>query len=182
MKKEKVKLNDKVKNKGKGINIDKYESEEAKEVKRFIIILFGIIILVLGVYGVTKLLNKDNDTKEKEVNAGVIDYDVVSVGTILNKPDKEYYVIVYDGSSSEAVYYSALVNIYMNKEDSLPVFFCNLNNALNKAYYVGNEKSNKGAKKTSGFAFGDLTLLKIKNGEVVKYIESLDTIKEELNK
>lgn len=182
MKKEKVKLNDKIKNKNKGINIDKYESEEAKEVKRFIIILFGIIILVLGVYVVTRVLSKDKDNNEKEVTAGVIDYDITSVGTILNKPDKEYYVIIYDGTISEAVYYSALVNIYMAKENSLPVFFCNLNNALNKKYYVGNDKSNKNATKISEFAFGDLTLLKIKNGEITKYIESLDTIKKELSK
>lgn len=180
MKKGKIKLNDKVNN--KKINIDKYESEEAKEVKRFIIILFGIIVLVLGVYVVTKALSKDDDSNGREVTAGEIDYDIVSVGTILNKSDKEYYVIVYDGTVSEAVYYSALVNIYMNKEGSLPVYFCNLNNTLNKEYYVGNENSNKKAQKTSEFAFGDLTLLKIKNGKITKYIEALDTIKEELSK
>lgn len=43
---EKIKLNDKVKTKKskKGINIDKYETDEAKEVKKFIIILFSIIM------------------------------------------------------------------------------------------------------------------------------------------
>ena len=107
---EKIKLNDKVKTKKskKGINIDKYETDEAKEVKKFIIILFSIIILVLAVYGITKIINKDKKTSEEtSVTKGEIDYDKVSVGTMLNKLDKEYYVIVYDGEASEAVYYSA---------------------------------------------------------------------------
>ena len=94
---EKIKLNDKVKTKKskKGINIDKYETDEAKEVKKFIIILFSIIILVLAVYGITKIINKDKKTSEEtSVTKGEIDYDKVSVGTMLNKLDKEYYVSV----------------------------------------------------------------------------------------
>ena len=181
---KKIKLNDKVTTKKtkNGINIDKYTSEESKEVKRFIIILFSIIVLVLAVYGVTRLLNKNKDTKtDDNVTAGAIDYDKVSVGTLLNKSDEEYYVIVYDGSASEAVYYSALVTKYMNNEKSLPVYFCDLNNKFNKDYYVGTDgKSNQNAKSVSEFAFKDLTLVKIKKGEVVKYIETLDTIKKEL--
>ena len=51
MAKKKVKLNDKVNTKNKkGINIDKYETDEAKEVKRFVFILLGIIIVVLACY------------------------------------------------------------------------------------------------------------------------------------
>lgn len=182
---EKIKLNDKVKTKKskKGINIDKYETDEAREVKKFIIILFSIIILVLAVYGITKIINKDKKTfEETSVTKGEIDYDKVSVGTMLNKLDKEYYVIVYDGEASEAVYYSALVTSYMNKKNSLPVYFCDLGNSLNKKYYVGDSKeSNKNAQSVDEFAFKDLTLLKIKNNKIEKYIETLDTIKAELS-
>lgn len=57
MAKKKVKLNDKVNTKNKkGINIDKYETDEAKEVKRFVFILLGIIIVVLACYGITKVV------------------------------------------------------------------------------------------------------------------------------
>lgn len=183
MAKKTIKLNDKVNKKNKkGMNIDKYETDEAKEVKRFVIILFSIIIVVLGVYLVTRLVNKNKNTdKEEEITAGKIDYDKVSVGTMLGKSDSEYYVIIYDGTISEAVYYSALVTTYMNKEKSLPVYYCDLNNKFNKDYYAGKDKqSNPDAKTTAEFAFGDLTLIKVKNGKVDKYIESLDTIKDEL--
>lgn len=183
MAKKTVKLNDKVNKKNKkGMNIDKYETDESKEVKRFIIILFSIIIVALGVYFVTRLIDKNKDTdKEDEITAGEINYDKVSVGTMLGKSDSEYYVIIYDGTISEAVYYSAVMTTYMNKEKSLPVYYCDLNNKFNKEYYAGRDKaSNPDAKATNEFMFGDLTLIKVKNGKVDKYIESLDTIKEEL--
>ncbi len=182
----KAKLNDKVKNKKnsrKSVNIDKYTSDEAREVKKFVIILLSVIILVLAVYSITRLINKDKENKNSDtsVTAGSIDYDKVSAGTLFNRLDSEYYVIVYDGSDSNAIYYSALMNKYMDKEKSNKVYFCDLSNELNKKHYVGQDKeSNPSATTSSELAFKDLTLIKIKNGKIVKYLETLDTIKTEL--
>lgn len=181
--KKQEKLNDKVKTRNiKKVDIDKYTSEESKEVKRFIIILLSIIVLVLAVYGITRLVNKDkNNNDDRTVTAGSIDYDKVSVGTLFNRADSEYYVIVYDGEAPNAIYYSALMNKYMDKEKSNKVYFCDLSNELNKKYYVGEDKdSNPNATTSSELAFKDLTLIKIKNGKIVKYLETLDTIKTEL--
>lgn len=181
--KKQEKLNDKVKIKNiKKVDINKYTSEESKEVKRFIIILLSIIVLVLAVYGITRLINKDKDNNnDRTVTAGSIDYDKVSVGTLFNRADNEYYVIVYDGEAPNAIYYSALMNKYMDKEKSNKVYFCDLSNELNKKYYVGEDKdSNPNATTSSELAFKDLTLIKIKNGIIVKYLETLDTIKTEL--
>lgn len=183
-KKTNVKLNDKVKtNKKKAsINIDKYETDEAREVKRFIIILFSIIVVALIVYGITMLINKDSDDQTNDYyTAGEIDYDIVVAGTLFNRSESEYYVIAYNGEDSNAIYYSALINKYMGLENSLKVYFCDLSNALNKEHYVGEDgTSNKNATKASELAFKDLTLIKIKNGKIVKYVETLDTIKTEL--
>ena len=181
--KKQEKLNDKVKTKNiKKVDIDKYTSEESKEVKRFIIILLSIIVLVLAVYGITRIVNKDKDNNDdRTVTAGSIDYDKVSVGTLFNRADSEYYVIVYDGEAPNAIYYSALMNKYMDKEKSNKVYFCDLSNELNKKYYVGEDKdSNPNATTSSELAFKNLTLIKIKNGKIVKYLETLDTIKTEL--
>ena len=181
--KKQEKLNNIVKTKNtKKVDIDKYTSEESKEVKKFIIILLSIIVLVLAVYGITRLINNNKDNNEdRTVTAGAIDYDKVSVGTLFNRADDEYYVIVYDGEASNAIYYSALMNKYMDKEKSNKVYFCDLSNELNKKYYVGEDKdSNPNATTSSELAFKDLTLIKIKNGKIVKYLETLDTIKTEL--
>ena len=172
---KKVKLNDKVNKK-----LDKYVSEEGKELKRFIIILFSIIVLVLIVYGITRFVKKDEQVKD-EVTAGVIDYDKVSIGTMLNRNSQEYYVILYDGKNENAVLYSAIINKYIAKNDSKKIYYCDLDNKLNSAYKAKDAVSvNKDAKSIDELALGDLTLIKVKNGKIDKYIENVDTIKKEL--
>ncbi len=182
---KKAKLNDKHDKKVKKNNklkTERYISDEAREVRRFVIILFSIIILVLVVYGVTRLLKKDtNNQTDNTVTAGSIDYDKVSVGTMFNRDIKEYYVMLYDGEDSNAMLYSAIINKYMSSEKALKIYYCDLGNKLNSDYKItDSETSNPSASNINDVKFGDLTLVKIKNGKITKYIENIDTIKSEL--
>lgn len=173
---KKVKLNDKANKKIRKVSS---LSDEAIEIRNFIIILLGIIIVVLAVYGISKLFVKENtDTTDDDV-AGVINYDVVTVGTMLNKPDKDYYVIAYDSESPKAVLYASIVNLYLAKEKSLNVYYLDLGNKLNSNYISKDGKTNPKAKKIEDLLLGDLTLIKVKNSKITKYIEELDTIKSE---
>ena len=155
-------------------------SDEQKEIIRFAIIIGVIVIFVGVVYGISRIFIKEEEEKlTEDVTPGVISYDVVTVGTMFNRPLDEYYVISYDTTINEAVYYSALVNKYKLKDKALKVYILDLNNKLNQDYYQGNEKSNKKAKTLNELALGDFTLMKIQNGKIVKYIESVDDVKEE---
>ncbi len=170
-----VKLNDKTNKK-----LDKYVSEEGKELKRFIIILFSIIGLVLVVYAATRFLKKEKTNFSNEVTAGVINYDKVSIGTMLNRNVSEYYVFIYDGKDENAVLYSSIINKYMSKTDSKKIYYCDLGNMLNSDYKAKDENTNPKAKTIDALALGKLTMLKVKNGKIDKYLESIDTIKSEL--
>jgi len=160
---------------------DKDMSEEGRELRNFVFILIGIVLVVLVIYGITSLIKKNKDKTEADttVTEGEIDYDKVIVGTMLGKEDKEYYVMVYDGKDDYAILYSTIITEYKDKENSLNIYYCDLSNKLNEAYKA-KENSNPSAKSVDEFAFGDLTLVKVKNGKVSKYIEGLDTIKKEL--
>ena len=187
MPKNKVKLNDKLANKKtnskkKTIKEPKYISEESKELRNFLIILFSIIIIVLIVYGVSKIFIDDEPTEDngRTVQAGQIDYDKVSIGTMLNRNYSEYYVAIYDEEDTNAVIYSAIITKYLQNEDATKVFFCDLGNRLNSAYYVGPDgETNPNAQSVSELALGDLTLIKVENGEITEYIEGLDAFKAE---
>ena len=171
---KKKKLNDKY------LKPEKYESEESNEIKRFIFILLGIIVIVLIIYGVSKIFVKEDNSSTRVTTTGEINYDIVTVGTMFNKVDKEYYVMIYDEENPEAVLYSTIINEYLSTSDSLNVYFCNLGNKLNSSYYVGSDKtSNPKATAIDDLALGDLTLVRIKNGKIVKYVEELDSIKKE---
>lgn len=177
----KVKLNDKKRKKVK-FNGDKYISEDSKEIRNFLIILFSIIIIVLIIYGVSRYFIKDEDTNtEDTITEGTIDYDKVSVGTMLNRHYDEYYVAIYDEENPKAVLYSAIITNYLNNENITKVFFCDLGNKLNSKYYVGSDGvSNPQAQNINEFAFEDLTLIKVKDGKIIKYLEDFEKIKEEL--
>lgn len=185
MAKNKVKLNDKIANKSnkkqKTLKTDKYISDEAREIRNFVIILIGIIVIVLIVYGVSRIfIKEDNFNTERIVQTGKIDYDKISIGTLLNRNYSEYYVALYDAEVPKAVTYSAVITKYLEKKDAIKVYFCDLGNPLNSKYYVGEEgTSNPEATEISELALGNLTLIKVENGKIVKYLEGFDAMKSE---
>lgn len=158
--------------------------EDENVVKKLVIITIVIAVVIIVIYAVTELIKKDPEPATDAV-AGSINYDIVSVGTILNRPYDEYYVLVYDSLDENAVLYSTILTKYMQDtedKDNLKIYFCDLNNKLNSGYYnVGNDNvSNPKATKVDEFDFSDLTLLKVNNGKINKYIEDLEKIKETL--
>ena len=156
----------------------KYYTDEQKEVFKFIIIIVVLVLVIGGIYLITdKYIEKGSRSK----TTGVVNYDI---GTMLNRPYEEYYIIIYDSKSPEASYYSSLINKYKENEDALKVYFIDLNNELNRKYYnVNNDNvSNKKAKSINELDLGDVTLIKISNKEINTYIDDINSIEKILSK
>lgn len=162
----------------------KYVTEEQAEIKRFIFVLVGLIIIIVGIYFFTRafitkdLFNKTSDVKYTE---GQINYDVAIVGNMLNRPLTEYYIMAFAGTSTQVNYYNTVVSKYLNEENALKVYYIDLDNALNKDYVAKDEKASTTFKSIDELKFGEITLLKVKNGKVTKFITNVDDIKNELN-
>ena len=158
-----------------------YRSEEQTEIIRFITILVVLIALVLVVYFFTRMfVTKDLFNKEEEkTTAGAINYNIATIGTMLNRVEDEYYVMIYNTENANASYYNSLVSRYKQNEKPLTVYMVDLNNELNKKYY-DKEHSNLNAKDLENFRVSDVALLKVKNGKVVKALEAEDKIDSEL--
>ena len=183
---KKMKENPMFKNSNKKVRgIGGGATEEENEVKRFIIIVIIIGLFVGVIYGLTEILKKDEE-KTEEKTAPTISYDKLTVGTLLNRPYDEYYVLAYDGNANKAVEYSAILTKYKNKsteKDYIKIYFLDLSNGLNKKYYNVKEdnKSNPDAKEIKDLDFGDLTLLYINDGKIKEYIEDYKTIQKKLS-
>ena len=159
-------------------------TEEENEVKRFIIIVIVIGLFVGVIYGLTEIF-KEDDKKEEEKTPVTISYDKLTVGTLLNRPYDEYYVLAYDSENNKAAEYSAILSQYKSKsaeENYVKIYFLDLGNGLNKKYYNVNEDnvSNPKAKEIKDLDFNDLTLLYIKDGKIKEYIEDYKTIQKKL--
>lgn len=158
------------------------QNDDQFDVKRLITISLIVLAAVGIVYFVTAkfVINKSDSSKnstEAEIN-----YDVVSVGTILNRSYDEYYVLVFDSDSNKATYYSNMALAYSTSTNAIKIYTCDLSNGLNSKYKSDSETGNAEAKSISEFSFGEITLLYIKDGKVTKYIEGTEKINKELNK
>jgi len=163
----------------KNIKIKGTNSSDDNTIKKLIIIIFIIVVILVFLYGFTEILKKD-ESNEDPIVTGTVNYDKISVGTLLNRPYDNYYVMVYNAEDNDAVLYSTILTKYMQKtENNKKIYFCDLNNKLNNEYYDINKdgKSNPEATSIDALNFGNLTLLEIEKGKIVNYIEDIDGIK-----
>lgn len=174
--------NKKVKQQNTKIKEKKYYSEEQQEVIRFVIILVVIVAIVALAYLISSIVRSKNKYYYDEVTPGQINNNIVSVGTMFNRANEEYYVILYKEKDTAAAYYDSVVRTYTAKEGALQVYYCDLSNKLNEKYYAGKDgKVNSEAKTIEDVSFGDFTFVKIKKGKIVKYIEDIEKVKTELD-
>lgn len=162
----------------------KYESEEQKEVKRFILVVLGLVIAVIGIYFFTRafvtkdLFNKNND--EISYTDGAINYDVAIVGNMLNRPYDEYYLMAFDSEGTKSNYYSTIISKYISNEKSLKVYHIDLANSLNENFIAKDENISKKFESIDNLKLGEVTLIKVKNKKVTKFITNIEEIAKEL--
>ena len=169
--------------KGKKLKEQKIINDNELEVRNFFIILVIVLVIVLALYFVSKTIvdKRSNTNTNTNTTTAEVDYSLVTVGTILNRPYDEYYVMVYNSEDTNAIYYANLFTKYSSKENGLKIYFCDLNNSLNKDYVSDEKTGNPYARTTEDFSFGKITLLKVRYGQVVAYLEDIDLISNELS-
>ena len=73
-----------------------------------------------------------------------------------------------------------LLYSYTSKKEHLHMYSVDLSNKLNEGYYDP-ENVNVEAKTLSEVKVGDITLIKVKNGKISKYIVDYSKMEKELN-
>ena len=160
--------------KSKKIKNTKYESEDTKEIKSLIFIVLGIVIIIAGLYFLTaRSLNK------KSSNNVEFDYTTCTIGTMFNRPYKEYYVFLYSSDNENASKFKSLTSTYSKKEDSLKIYTVDLSSNLDNKYL--SEESNNNPANPSEVKIKDSALILIKNGKVSKYYEKESDYEEVLS-
>lgn len=137
-----------------------------------------VLTFCVGMYFATKyLVEKDSDTTNEEEQTIKINNDVAIVGTMLNKNDSEYFVILYNKKDDKAYEYQSLVS---ENKTKLNIYTVDLGNALNNKFY-DKDNTNTKADNINDLRFGDITLIKVKDGKIINSYESLEQIKNVLS-
>ena len=157
--------------------------EDTYSIKNIIKIMVILFILFGLFYIITYFLVKDRKI-ETPIQESVVDSSKIVLGQLLNRNEKEYFVLATktdDSDYSSANYmnlYNNYINKYSQKEDALPFYYVDLNNALNKNYY-SNELNI--TEELSNMKLNDDVLFSIKNGKISKTYVGKDKIIDKLS-
>lgn len=152
------------------------------DIKGFVITIVALICILGVIYGLTLGAQNlgwfDLDYFKPEVSKGVISYNNILAGTIFDRNEEEYYVLIADFSEEDSIYLSSLYSMYQEKEDKISLYIVDLNDGMNKTI-IGSE-SNPDAQEVDELNISDFTLIKIIDGENVLYVEGVENIESEL--
>lgn len=157
---------------------EKYYTEEQREVFKFFKILLILVAIIGLLYLFTVYVVNKEGKYERTNNPGTIKYDSIYLGTLLNRADKEYYVMVLDKDNLNDNFYSGIVAEYKTKANHLAVYEADLSNELNKLFL--DTESHYTADSVEDLKVKGTTLIKVKNNKIVKFLESKESIVKEL--
>ena len=148
-------------------------NEDMIKVRNLIILLVIVILVCVGLYFFTdKMINKDNteNTTKEEVK---INYDIATVGTMFNRIEDEYYVLIYskenDGKNLDSV-----LATYRSSDNYIKTYYIDLDKKVNN--YVLGEELNQRPNDSNEVKVKEATLYKINNGIVVKCYSGVENI------
>ena len=145
------------------------------EMTNFIKIILAVVGIVLVLYLVTYIINKNKypDKEDEKVEAS-IQYDQILVNKVLSQNKNEYYVLAKMKDDKYNDTYDVYVGSYTYKEGALKIYTADLSSAFNKNYV--SEENNLNTNNLSEIKFSQTTLLKIKSGSIVEKFTSNEEI------
>ena len=136
-----------------------------------LLILFILTYFLMGLFYTKEIdLNKKDDQKE-EVN---IDNRTIMLSQLLEQSQDEYYVLVYNVSDKDSLIKS-WISIYEGSDGALTLYKVDSSKKFNSNYIV-EENSNKNATTLGDLKVISPTLIKVKDKNIVEYIEGEDEI------
>lgn len=137
------------------------------------LLLFVLTYFLIGVF-YTKEIDFKSDEETEETEDISVDNSVIMLGQLLEQHDEEYYVLIYD-FDDEVLSVSSWLDVYKYSDNALTVYKVDSNKKFNSKYIVS-ENSNPNAKNINDLKVISPTLIKVKDGNIVEYIEGEDNI------
>lgn len=151
------------------------------EITKLIKIVLIVTAIMVVFYGITLLVTKnksaDSLDEKKASEKAVIQYDDIMIGTMLNKDQDRYYVLIKEDGDNRVVEYETLMKFVASKTDAPKIYTANLTDSFNKKYLAkeANESNDMEEFRVSG-----TTLVEINDGEIANMYSGHESIAEEL--
>lgn len=157
-------------------NKNKNNGSDEIQIKSFLITLVSVLLFIgliyLGVLGLKAAGLFDAGYTKPTKEATKIDYENILLGTVFGRKEKDYYVVFDDYKKNENSY----TNTIIKDNAKIPVYKIDLSKGENKACI--SDSGNSKAKNDNELKINGLTLIRITNGKIAKYLEGSDKIEE----
>lgn len=152
-------------------------SDDEKQIKSLIIIFVVVVLICVGLYFFTDGMIKKESNKSLNNEEVKINYDIATVGTMFNRVEDEYYVLLYSNEENGVDLNSAL-DKYRSSDDYIKTYYIDLdlkiNSSANGKDMIENPSNSKEVSVT------EPTLYKIIDGKVVDCITGIENIEDVL--
>lgn len=163
--------------KNRKIKQSKLVSDDVVKVRNLFILLVSVVIICVGVFFLTEKMiakeNKENETK----NDVKIDYDIATIGTMFNRIEDEYYVLLYSNLDNGKDLNSVL-DTYRSSDNYIKTYYIDLDLKINSI--ANSDKFVSKPNNSNEVKVKEATLFKIKDGKVTKSVTGVDNIKDVL--
>lgn len=152
-------------------------NDDMIKVRNLVILLIIVILVCLGIYFLTdNMINRETKRAEETSEKVEIDYDIASIGTMFNRIEDTYYVLLYSTKNDNE--YKSLLTTYRSSDNYIKTYFVDLDKKINES--AVSDTLNKRPTNSSEVKVKGATLYKIKDGKVVNCYDSYETIKDVL--
>ena len=157
----------------KKLKQSKFENEDVTQIRNLIIIFVIVVLICVGVYFLTDNMIKRENNKNNTTQEVVIDYDIATIGTMFNRVEEEYYVLIYS-SEDDGTKLDSVLTKYRSSDDYIKTYFIDLDKKINSSA-IG-DKLVKSPKTSKEVKVTGATLYKIKDGSVTKCYNGIEEI------
>lgn len=156
--------------------------KDSYSLKSFLLIIL-VLVIILGIfYFITTLVVKPVNPTDNDNGVTIIDETKITLNNLLNRKEKEYYVLATKQNNNTQANYQTLYNNYITEykkqEGALTFYNINLDDALNKGYI--SDKLNI-SNDLSELKVNDDILFKIKDNKIEEYFAGSKNILKELS-
>ena len=156
--------------------------KDSYSLKSFLLIIL-VLVIILGIfYFITTLVVKPVNPTDNDNGVTIIDETKITLNNLLNRKEKEYYVLATKENNNTQTNYQTLYNNYINeykKQEGVLTFYnVNLDDALNKGYI--SDKLNI-SNDLSELKVNDDILFKIKDNKIEEYFAGSKNIHKQLS-
>ena len=166
-----------IKNKKKTNNKKKISIPENKiEISKIIKYSVVVLLCLVGVYLLTIYIttNSTDAVKKLAINNTTIQYDEILAGTSFDQKPDDYIVLFYNSIEDKDNQYIKLRSEYALKEDSVNIYYVDLNNALNK--WCVSTSDNSEVDNVQDLNISSPTLIRFVDHQVSDYITGYEDI------